>query len=69
LSNLPNYTAYARLLIDGHPSNPFSISTLPPPTVEEDRLAIVRGRSQRQYAQPVDETQSRIDRELATASR
>ena len=31
LSGLPNYTAYARLLIDGMPSSPFSLQTLPPP--------------------------------------
>src|SRR5207244_5952109 len=30
LCNLPNYTAYARLLVDGHPSRPFSLRTLPP---------------------------------------
>lgn len=29
LCNLPNYTAYARLLIDGHPSRPFSLRTVP----------------------------------------
>jgi len=68
LCNLPNYTAYARLLIDGHPSNPFSISTLPPPTFEEDRFEIVRGRSQRQYANPVENAQSRIDRELVATT-
>ncbi len=30
LTNLPKYTAYARLLINGLPSNPFSMQTLPP---------------------------------------
>jgi len=69
LCNLPNYTAYARLLIDGHPSNPFSISTLPPPTFGEDRLEVVRGRSQRQYAQSVEVTQARIERDLVTTGR
>jgi hypothetical protein len=36
LTNLPKYTAYARLLIDGSPSNPFSISTLPQPVGDSD---------------------------------
>jgi DNA helicase HerA-like ATPase len=30
LIQLPRYQAYARLLIDGHPSRPFSLRTLPP---------------------------------------
>lgn len=47
LTNLPKYTAYARLLIDGTPSNPFSISTLPPPVGDVDRGQIVRQTSQR----------------------
>jgi hypothetical protein len=53
LTNLPKYTAYARLLIDGMPSNPFSLTTLPPVAVDEDRYQIVYDRSQRQYARPV----------------
>src|SRR5438094_7711856 len=44
LCNLPNYTAYARLLIDGHPSRPFSLRTLPPQAAPpgEPRAEIVR---------------------------
>ena len=47
LTNLPKYAAYARLLVDGSPSNPFSISTLPPPIVDGDRRQVVRRTSQR----------------------
>src|SRR5204863_9440384 len=45
LCNLPNYTAYVRLLQpDGPPSRPFSLRTLPPasPGPEEDRTEVVR---------------------------
>src|SRR5437667_5510220 len=44
LGNLPNYTAYVRLLVDGHPSRPFSLRMLPPPAqpVDADRSEIVR---------------------------
>src|SRR5207249_3376190 len=51
LCNLPNYTAYARLLIDGHPSSPFSLSTLPPNTAaaDHDRAAIVRRTSAHRF--------------------
>jgi type IV secretory pathway TraG/TraD family ATPase VirD4 len=49
LTNLPNYTAYVRLLVDGTPSNPFSLQTLPPPETGEDRSEIVRRVSQRRF--------------------
>jgi hypothetical protein len=51
LTGLPKYTAYARLLIDGMPSNPFSIRTLPPTTdsVDPARAEIVRRVFQRQF--------------------
>ena len=38
LTNLPNYTAYVRLLVDGSPSAPFSLSTLPPPAGDDRRF-------------------------------
>src|SRR5437667_3617584 len=51
LCNLPNYTAFVRLLIDGHPSRPFSLQTLPPNSVaDEERAEIVRRNSQHRYA-------------------
>jgi hypothetical protein len=44
LTGLPKYTALARLLINGTPSQPFTMQTLPPPTNQHDseRAAIVR---------------------------
>lgn len=39
LANLPNYHAYARLLIDGVPSSPASIATLPPVAPEHPTAA------------------------------
>ena len=44
LTGLPKYTAYTRLLIDGMPSSPFSMMTLPPSNVEADskRAEIIR---------------------------
>jgi len=52
LCNLPNYTAYVRLLIAGHPSRPFSLRTLPPSAVDahDDRGDIVRRTSDRRHA-------------------
>lgn len=44
LMALPKYTAYARRLIDGMPSRPFSIETVPPPRhdLRQHRATIVR---------------------------
>ena len=52
LCNLPNYTAYARVLIGGQPSRPFSLRTLPvaPTAFDDERAEIVRRTSQRRYA-------------------
>jgi hypothetical protein len=65
LTNLPKYTAYARLLIDGLPCAPFSMQTLPLPVVVEDRLPAVRRVSQRQWSRPLQTVQAEIGRELA----
>ncbi|HUY90474.1 MAG TPA: type IV secretion system DNA-binding domain-containing protein [Pirellulales bacterium] len=53
LTNLSNYSAYVRLLTEGVPTNPFSINTLPPPAVDDDRQEIVYRTSQRRHARPV----------------
>ena len=60
LCNLPKYTAYNRLLIDGMPSNPFSMQTLSSPVITEDRFAIVSERSRREHAQPFGKVQADI---------
>ena len=51
LTNLPKYHAYIRLLHDGMPEQPFSMATIEPPEIREDRSAIVREQSNRRYAQ------------------
>jgi type IV secretory pathway TraG/TraD family ATPase VirD4 len=58
LGNLPNYTAYARLLVDSHPSRPFSLRTLAPDrsAFDEERAAIVRLASKRRYGSQVTVT-------------
>ena len=53
LSGLTRYAAYARLLIDGMPSNPFSLQTLPPcrESFDPERAEIIRRVSRRRFAQ------------------
>lgn len=64
LTNLPRYTACVRLLMDGIPSAPFTIRTLPPPVSAGDRREVVRRQSQRQHARPLAEVLERVDRDL-----
>lgn len=51
--SLPKYHAYMRLMINGVPSKPFSVATLPPPVFAQDdnRLQILRDLSRERYAQ------------------
>jgi hypothetical protein len=51
MRSLPKYHAYVRLLIDGAPSRPFSMTTLPPPTASGERQQIVRRASRHRYGQ------------------
>jgi hypothetical protein len=65
LANLPRYTAMVRLLVEGSATNPFSIITLPPPQIADDRSEIVLRCSRRQHARPLNDILSEIRRELA----
>jgi hypothetical protein len=58
---LPKYEAYARLLIDGLPSRPFSLCTLPPSQhLDATRSEVIRRVSRRRYARPVEEVAKTI---------
>ena len=67
-TNLPKYTAYARLLLDGVPTAPFSMTTLPPPAANEDRTEFVLQSSRRQFSRPLDTVRQQIARDLAVAT-
>jgi len=68
LLRLPRYHAYVRLLINGMPSRPFSMRTLPPSSNLKDphRPAIIRRYSRQRYARPVNEVENAIRRTLTT---
>ena len=67
LMNLPKYTAYIRLLIDGMPSRPFSMETvrLAPKQSDLRRAEIIRRTSRQRYAQPAASASKDIDRAFA----
>jgi len=66
---LPRFTAYVRLLIDGMPSRPFSMETIPPPTANAiyARSAVIRRTSRHRYARPVKQVESEIHAAFASA--
>ena len=64
VANLPRYRAFAKLQVEGQTSGPFSIDSLPPPELLEDRHETVRDTSRRRYAQPIEIVQQRLRKEL-----
>lgn len=61
---LPRFTAYVRLLIEGMPSRPFSMETLPPSTMRKHagRSDIIRRTSRHRYARTASQVETEIER-------
>lgn len=64
LLQLPRYAAYARLLIEGTPSRPFSMQTLPPPRPRGDSQHpdVLRRHAKQRYGRPAREVEADIRR-------
>ncbi|MBI3461438.1 MAG: TraM recognition domain-containing protein [Planctomycetes bacterium] len=69
LLRLPRYHAYARLLINGMPSRPFSMSTLPPRVNRTDpaRPDIIRRYSRQRYARPLAHIEAEVRQAFLSA--
>ena len=67
--SLPKYHAYFRLMISGMPSKPFSVSTLPPPHLEQeaDRITLIRRSSRERYCEKREIVEDKIRRWLESA--
>lgn len=67
LMRLPRYHAYIRLLIDGHPSRPFSMRTIRPQqsNVDDTRADIIRRYCRQRYARPVSQVETEIQEAFA----
>lgn len=67
LTRLPRYRAYAQLLIDGMPSRPFSMQTLPPSAYRLDaaRPGIIRRYSQQRYGRKAAVVAAELEQMLA----
>ena len=68
--SLPKYHAYARLMVDGMPSKPFSVSTLPPPEFIQDkgRLEKLIALSRERYSEKRSVVEEKITRWAASAA-
>ncbi len=68
--SLPKYHAYVRLMIDGMPSKPFSVSTLPPPEYEQDakRIDVLRHLSRERYAEKKEIVEDNIKKWAASSA-
>ena len=65
LMQLPRYQAYARLLIDGQPSRPFTLRTLPPVAPargNEHRPVTIRRYCRQRYGRPIGVVETEIAR-------
>ena len=67
--SLPKYHAYMRLMVNGMASKPFSVSTLPPPKVTQDknRVDLIRRTSRERYCEQRDSVEDKISRWLESA--
>lgn len=66
LQSLPKYTAYARLLIDGLTTPPFSLRTLPPTyAIDPLRSDRIRRRSHRRYTRHVEDVSAEVSQGFA----
>jgi hypothetical protein len=65
LLQLPKHTAIIRLLIDGMPSRPFTMRTLPLLSCrgDENRSEVIRNLSRRRYARPRNQAEDEIKRQ------
>lgn len=68
--SLPKYHAYMRLMIDGIPSKPFSVATLPPPKFKQDegRVQTLRALSRERYSEKRSIVEEKITRWAASAA-
>ena len=65
LTDTPNFSAWAKLVRNGVPSEPRPIDTLPPEPASTGRLQAVRNRTRARYARPRQVIEDKITRFLA----
>lgn len=66
LLRLPRYEAYIRLLLNGMPTRPFSLRTLPPPRVQDpERARIIERTSHHRFTRLREQVENEIELAMA----
>ncbi len=65
IMNIPNYNAFMRMLVNGVPSKPFSMATLPPITSDPNRVAALIAESAARHGRPREEVEAEISARYA----
>ena len=65
MTNLPRFTAYARLETGGTPAPPFTLKTPKPIQLRDDAGEAVRAMSRRQFARPLILVQEQIAKQIS----
>ncbi len=61
LLNVQNRNSYLRMLVNGHPTDPFSVATLPPPEAVIENIDAVKKLSALKYGRPREEVEQEIN--------
>lgn len=62
LEQLPNYNGVASLLVDGVPTQPFTLESETPPTLDYSRIEMMKQMSYMKYGKPREEIEAEIRR-------
>jgi hypothetical protein len=65
IMNVPNYNAFVRMLVNGVPSKPFSMATLPPISSDPARVAAIIAESAARHGRPRAEVEAEISARYA----
>jgi hypothetical protein len=60
LMNIPNYSAFMRVLANGVPAKPFSVATMPPTETDFSKVANLIAQSYERYGRPRAEVEAEI---------
>jgi hypothetical protein len=69
IANLDNYHAYVKPLVNGKPTRPFSIETLPPKPVDFARVDALKQQSYERYGRPREEVEAAVHARYHAAPR
>ncbi len=66
IQNISNYNCYVKMLLDGHPQEPFSLAAIPPRDGSKEVRETIKRMSAQKYGRPRDDVESEITRKFFT---